>query len=358
MTEPRANPDLVGHETAEASFLDAYNAGRPHHAWLICGPKGVGKATLAHRIARFLLVDGGGEAGGAGLFGDAPLAAESLHVDPDHPVFRRIAAGGHADMLTVERQVNPKTGKLRSEIIVDDVREVAAFMSKTAGEGGWRVVVIDSADEMNRNAANAVLKVLEEPPPRAMLLLVAHNPGRLLPTIRSRCRKMVLRPLPDDAVANIVAARAAELGPDDARILARLAEGSVGRALELAEQGGLAFHGQVMALLETLPNLDGAAMHALGDAAARTDAAFDAVAGLVRWWLGRLIAFAAGNGARVSDEERALMTRLSGAAPVTRWLDAWERVDDIVGGGRALNLDRKQMALGLFLALGEAARGK
>ncbi len=149
-----------------------------HHAWLITGAPGVGKATLAYRFARRLL---------AGV-----QPGDTLAVDPASPVFRRVAVGSHADLLTVEREWDDKKSRLRGEIVVDDARAISAFLRLTPAEGGWRVVVIDGAEHMNRNAANAVLKMLEEPPPRAVLLLTCAAPGRLLPTIRSRCRRLAL----------------------------------------------------------------------------------------------------------------------------------------------------------------------
>jgi DNA polymerase-3 subunit delta' len=181
--DPRANPILLGHTEAEATILDAMRAGRMHHAWLITGPEGVGKATLAYRFARRLL------AGRA--------AEDSLALDPANTVFRRVAAGSHADLKTIERVVNDKTKRMQAQIPVEKVREINGFMSLTPAEGGWRVVVVDGAEELNQASANALLKILEEPPPRAILLLVCAAPGRLLPTIRSRCRRLRLTPLAD-----------------------------------------------------------------------------------------------------------------------------------------------------------------
>ena len=183
--EPRANPDLLGHRDAEATILEAIRAGRMHHAWLITGPEGVGKATLAYRFARRLL---------AGQPRD-PAAEPSLALEPADPVFRRVAAGSHADLLTIERMFNEKTKRMRTQIAVEDVRTINGFMSLTPAEGGWRVVIVDGAEELNQASANALLKILEEPPPRAILLLVCAAPGRLLPTIRSRCRRLRLTPL-------------------------------------------------------------------------------------------------------------------------------------------------------------------
>ncbi|OFX09251.1 MAG: DNA polymerase III subunit delta', partial [Alphaproteobacteria bacterium RIFOXYD12_FULL_60_8] len=253
---PRLNGHLFGHETAEAQFLDAWTSQRLAHAWLITGPRGVGKATLAYRIARFVL-SGGGE--GGGLFGGPP---DSLAMDGDHPVFRRIATGGLTDLRVVERGYSDdKQTKLRSEIVVDDVREIGSFLSLTPAEGGWRVVLVDAADEMNRNAANALLKVLEEPPARALLLLVCHAPGRLLPTIRSRCRSLVLSPLDDRAVEDLLTRYRPDMSAEDRRVLTTLSEGSPGRALALEEQGGLELYRAMLGLLSGLPRLDVPALH-------------------------------------------------------------------------------------------------
>ncbi|HCK19633.1 MAG TPA: DNA polymerase III subunit delta', partial [Thalassospira sp.] len=198
--EPRRNDALLGHEEAEKTILDAWNSKRMHHAWLLCGPKGVGKATLAYRMAR-LILSGGGENGCAGLFGDQN---DGLYVDPEDPVSRRIAGGGHGDLKVIERLYDDKKKRLQGEITVANVRTVGNFMSKTSAEGGWRIVIVDAADELNRNAANAILKVLEEPPSNAMMILVAHHPGRLLPTIRSRCRRLNLAPLDDHQVVDLL----------------------------------------------------------------------------------------------------------------------------------------------------------
>ena len=182
---PRENPDLIGHERAEAVLLDAWNSGRMPHAWLICGPRGIGKATLAFRLARFVLARG--SLASDSLFAGGKAAEpDSLKVDPADPVFRRVAAGGHADLLTLERGYEREGGRRRGSIVIDDVRKAGRLMGLTAGEGGWRVLVVDAADDLNVNAANALLKQLEEPPKRALILLVSHAPGRLQATIRSR----------------------------------------------------------------------------------------------------------------------------------------------------------------------------
>src|SRR5690242_2071146 len=177
---PRANPDCLGHESAERELRRLYEAGRLPHAVLLSGPRGIGKATLAFRFARFLLAQS------ADTFGQ--LNRDGLAIGPENSVFRRVASGGHADLLTIERAYDPRRRRLRSEIIVEDTREIAGFFRLTAAEEGWRIVIVDGAEEMNRNAANALLKILEEPPRHGLLLLVSHSPARLLPTVRSRCQ--------------------------------------------------------------------------------------------------------------------------------------------------------------------------
>ncbi|MGE0420318.1 MAG: DNA polymerase III subunit delta', partial [Acetobacteraceae bacterium] len=239
--EPRANLNLFGHEAAEATLLDAIQGGRMHHAWLITGPEGVGKATLAYRFARRLL------AGRPTEF--------SLTVPPTHPVFRRVAAGSHADLMTVERGINEKTKRMRTQIAVEDVRRINTFMALTPAEGGWRVAIVDGADEMNQASSNALLKILEEPPARAILLLTCSAPGRLPATIRSRCRRLRLNPLDDAAMACALSDILPDMTEEERGRLLTLAEGSPGRALLMAEEEGVKLAAMVDKLLADLPNL-------------------------------------------------------------------------------------------------------
>ncbi len=218
---------------------------RLHHGWLITGPRGVGKATLAWRIARFLLA----EAPGGGLFGPP----DTLDVAPDNPVARRIAAGSEPGLMAIRRVVNDKTGKLQSQITVDEVRKLRTFFGLSATDGGRRVVIVDAADELNANAANALLKLLEEPPARAILLLVAHQPSRLLPTIRSRCRELRLAPLGPDAMARALEQALGHAA--DAAALAELAGGSAGEAVRVLAGGGLTLYAEIMTLMAQLPRI-------------------------------------------------------------------------------------------------------
>ncbi|MEE8332396.1 MAG: DNA polymerase III subunit delta' [Alphaproteobacteria bacterium] len=357
---PRENPELIGHEWAERQFLGVRESGRLPHAWLITGPRGIGKATFAYRAARYLLANpdaAGGADTGPGLFGEPePLPPpQSLYVPPDHPVFRRTAAGGHADLLTVQRGINPDNDRMRTEITVSEVHAAGSFLRLTAAEGGWRAVVVDSADELNPTAANALLKFLEEPPSRVILLLVSHAPGRLLATIRSRCSRLNLRPLDEETVHAILTHHRPDLTDEDRLGLARLAEGSPGRALALADEGGLDLYREMIGLFASLPKIDGTELHGFGDRLARSgqEGSFRIVSELMGWWIARMIR-AGANGqdaAPVVPEEEGFQARLLGAAGLDRWMEVWEKITRLSDRTDRLNLDRKQSVLTMFHAL-------
>jgi DNA polymerase III subunit delta' len=236
---PRATQVLFGHADAEAALLAAYRSGRVPHAILLAGGKGIGKATLAYRLARFVLAHPDPAA-------REVAAATSLAVAADHPVARRIAAQGQPDLLILERTLNDK-GVLHKQIAVDDIRRTVTFFGSTAREGGWRIAIVDAVDELNQAGANALLKVLEEPPQRALLLLVSNSAARVPATLRSRCRIVALRPLADADVAAAVAAATGQRA-DDAEIVAAAAaaEGSVDRALGLLDGDAMALRRQAL----------------------------------------------------------------------------------------------------------------
>src|SRR5579875_68541 len=356
---PRANPHLFGHAAAEAVLLSAYRSGRLPHTWLICGPRGVGKATLAYRFARFVLATGA-DLGGPrepGLFGgDAPPT--SLALAPDHPVFCRVASGGHGDLLSIERREDDR-GRLKSEIPVEESRTAADFLHLTPAEGGWRIIVIDAVEEMNRHAANALLKIIEEPPDKALILMISHAPGRLLPTIRSRCRLLPLKALPASLIGEVLRAQCPELAPDDVRILADLAEGSAGRAIELASHGGLALYRELSGMLQRLPALDIAALHRFADrmSGSEGEVAFRTTADLLQWWLSRRVRAAArGEAAAEKPPGAGEEGRLVGLGNLDRWLEVWEKTRHLLYRSDSLNLERKQIVLNAVLALEAAAR--
>lgn len=320
--EPRANPLLLGHEAAEATLLDAMRSRRMHHAWLITGPDGVGKATLAYRFARRLL---------AGM-----PTENSLTLERGHPVFRRVAAGSHADLLTIELAYNEKTKRMRTQIAVDDVRRISSFMSLTPAEGGWRVVIVDGAEELNQASANALLKILEEPPSRAMLLLVCTAPGRLLPTIRSRCRRLRLDPLEDAPMERLLATFLSDLSVDERGRLVTVAEGSPGRALLLAREEGLALAGLVEEVLAALPGLKPTKAYAVADTLARGETAFSNFMDLLR----ADIAAAVRDVVRGEGDEA--QSRLVELRPLDAWGDVWHALTRLQDETERFNLDKRQ----------------
>jgi len=347
---PRESAHLFGHADAEAAIVDAMTSGKMHHAWLLQGPQGIGKATLAYRFARCVLKYGKGE-----RFVLEPSRTD-LAMDAGDPVFRRVAAGGFGDLLVLRRPYDEKTKKLKTVIPVDEVRRVGGFHSVHAGEGGWRVCIVDSADEMNPQAANALLKTLEEPPARALLILVSHAPGRLLPTIKSRCRKLTLKPLGE---ADLAAALAAQdnlaLSGDELTGVARLAEGSLGQALALAAEDGLTLYRDMMTHLHSLPRVDATGLMSFAERLSRDDQKFALFADLLSGWIARLARTGATGVPPLEavDGEAALILRLSEEAPADAWVEAWETLKSDWRAGVGLNLERKQMVLNAFLTLSE-----
>jgi len=383
MRPPRETLTLVGHTANERLVSDALSGDRVPQAWLLTGPPGVGKATFAYRMARFLLTGGGADSGPS-LFGDsAPVT--SLTVEADHPAVRQIAVGSHPDLLVIEREMDEKRDKMKSAISVDQVREISQFLHLTASQGGWRIVLIDSADEMNTNAANALLKILEEPPKRALLILVSHTPGRLLPTIRSRCRLLRFGPLSAEDARGAAQAVLDQNAQDEAKQLAlteknpsklaealekaryavaepidpiaiTLADGAPGRALMLADPETRSVLTDLLGLLRQAPNGDPAALHGfaekLGKAAA--DAQYRSFIDQFDAWLMRVIRHSARTGSVPNDlpgEAQAAEAVLRAAGSLDRLIEVWEKNAQLFRQTDGLNLDRKQAVLSALLPL-------
>jgi DNA polymerase-3 subunit delta' len=319
---PRENPHLIGHDAAERAVADALAGGRMHHAWLITGPEGIGKATLAFRFARRLLASGqSGTTGG-------------LAMDPQHPVFRRVAAGTHADLMTVEREWDDKKKRMKKNIAADTVRGIPGFLHLTPAEGGWRAVIVDGAEDMSIQSANALLKVLEEPPPRAVLMLVSAAPGRLLPTIRSRCRHLPMQKLPPDDLQRVLSLYLPGMPRQEQGALAELAEGAPGRALALAEQGGLAIASLVREVItaDPFPLLRG---YEIADAV-RDEAAFELFFALLRGQIAQAAT------AHLRGTADAVQARLLDRRGPAEWGTLWAKLGDLQREADAHNLDRKQ----------------
>jgi DNA polymerase-3 subunit delta' len=325
---------LFGHDYAERALLESYRGGRIPHAWLIGGASGIGKATLAYRLARFVLAHPDPAAA-------AVQNATSLAIATDNPAARRIANEAHPDLLVLERTLNDK-GKLRQDIAVDDVRRSVSFFGSTAGEGGWRVAIVDAVDELNASGANALLKVIEEPPPRSLLLLVSHAPGRVMATIRSRCRMLMLRPLDDTVVARATAAALGRSPADPAIGAAAVAaEGSPGRAVALLDGETLALRQKVLDVLAQLPEPDPRALHALGEAIGGNEPQTLAIfLDIVNGWLAARLQSGAQDGARLAELAAA-----------------WDKINAAAHDVEEYNLERKPLVFSVFASLADAARG-
>ena len=328
LAHPRDTFHLDGQEAAEQAWLETLERGRMHHAWLLVGPEGVGKASFAYRAARRLL-------------GARPDAAYGLlGSDPDHPVSRQVAARSNPDLLVIE--LADEDGKARKSIPVDEARKLPGFFAMSPASSPWRVAIIDAADDLNANAANAVLKTLEEPPPRGVLFLVCHTPGRLLPTIRSRCRRLLFRPWADADVAALVGERAG-LDAESALRIAAMAKGSPGRALTLAGAKALELDQVALQLLRGLPQVDETALLALAgefrgaEGAARFSFLFERLAEHVKSMV----------------EESASRDDPGSLGP---WFDAWDKLTNLPGEAEALNLDRQDALWTAVAALRDAAR--
>jgi DNA polymerase-3 subunit delta' len=331
---PRETSVLFGHAEAERTLLESYQSGRIPHAWLIGGPPGIGKATLAYRLARFVLAHPDPKS-------PTVKKATSLAVDLDNPAARRIAAQAQGDLLVLERTINEQTGKLYTVIRVDDVRRSVPFFGSTAGDGGWRIAIVDAVDELQREGANALLKVLEEPPPRALLLLISHAPGRELPTIRSRCRRLLLRPLPaEDVVRAVAASTGRGAGDADVQQAAKAADGSVGRAIRFLDGPALALRQRVLDLFAQLPDPDPRALHALGDALGGSEPqTLQAFMDMVNVWLSSRL-----------DSDVAQMPQMARVAMT------WDKVNRAAREVEIYNLERKPLVFAVFGLLAEAAR--
>lgn len=356
---PRETRVLLGQSPAEQAFLEAYNSGRLHHAWLITGPRGVGKATLAWRIARFLLATP--PQGEAGLFGEAP-SPTSLDIEEDHPVARRSMQMAEPGLFVLRRGPNDKGDKLSQDIRINEVRKLREFFGLSASDGGRRVVIVDSADEMNTQAANGLLKMLEEPPKGAVILLVSHQPSRLLPTIRSRCRELRLAPLAPPDLAQALAATGADPGPD-AEALGELAGGSVGEALRLTELEGLAIYDDLVRIFTNAPRYDRPrAIKLAGSAPGAANAPrYDLILHLIDLFLTRLARTGAGQPPLIeaTEGEAALFARLSPDNWSARqWATRAQEISARAGHGRAVNLDPAALILDIIIQINETAAAR
>ena len=353
LPHPNETERLYGHDSASAQVLEAVNKDRVHHAWMLTGPKGIGKATLAYHIARFLLAQ---EPPRGGLFGTQPPST-SLDVQKNHPVASRIRAGSEPGLCVLRRPVDEKTGKLKTVITVDTVRELRKFFSLSAGGNGRRIVIVDCIDDLNSNAANALLKVLEEPPQGAVLLLVAHQPSRILSTIRSRCRTLPCSPLSPENLQKAAKTALQDYAFDTS--IMSLAEGSVGQAAELTLTDGLKSYTAIIDMCSSLPRFNRAKLLKLANTANRgTDGKFDQVLNLLDIFISRLarsaISPASTHEAAVGESE--VFRKLCPDQNAARlWANTQLELSQRARQGKTANLDPSSLILDMGLRIEETA---
>jgi DNA polymerase-3 subunit delta' len=312
---------LIGHLDQQRAFLDAWNSRRLHHAWLLAGPQGIGKASFARAAATYALATAAGPGDG--------IASDRLHVAPEHRVAHYIEAGSHPDLRVLARAVDDK-GKVAANIRVAQVRELAPLLATKPGLSDWRAVIVDAIDDLNKEAANALLKSLEEPPRNTLFLLVSHAPGRLLPTIRSRCRMLRFQPLGPAEVAEVLAQALPDAAAADRAALAPLADGSPGRAMRFA---GLDVAGLAAALdaLATAPppRRQPLALDLSRQLAAKAaQPRYEAFLELAPAWLA----------ARARDRT---------GAPLAKLIELWEKAHQLAGQAVPLALDPQSVTFEL-----------
>jgi len=348
---PRETPLLHGHDAAEAVLVDAIASGRLHHGWLITGEEGIGKATFAYRIARFLLAQETA----------LPAAAGSLASD-DERVARQVANLSHPGLFVARRAWDQAGRKFRQTLAIDDIRHLRHFLQRTAVTP-WRVVVVDSADDLNLNSANALLKSLEEPPPLTIFLIVCTSPGRLLPTIRSRCRQLRLEPLSADDVTRAVAAACAAANHDmpgaaEMRTLSVLGRGSPRRVLQLMEGGGLGISEALVGLLASLPSLDKVALHKLVALTGHRESEAYAMAfDLLEEALAETLRAAALGTQNTRFPQLGALAGLMTPDSLADWSELWETIREARGEAERLNLDKAALMLTVFDKIEKTAKG-
>jgi DNA polymerase-3 subunit delta' len=331
------------------------------HAMIFAGPEGIGKATFAYRMARYMLSRGtqDTEPQGAGLFGEALPAAPLTTMDlpTDHPDVRKVISGAHPDLLSVERQFDEKRGRYKGSLDVEQVRRIPPFMRMTAAQGGWRVVIVDDADTMTRSAQNAILKILEEPPPHALLMLVTHRPGLMLPTIRSRSRVINFTP-PEPAIfTRLLRTDHPDLTTSDIDTLYAITGGSVGQALRLVNEGGLEAISKVMMLLCGWPQWDWPQIHSLAEAMSRPgqEDSQQAFQDVMQWVIDSMLRAKARNAALTGPLAMDQLQAMLAHYDLGQWMAIRDTLYAHFETATYASLDRRHAVMGAFWAWSAAS---
>lgn len=329
---PNENLSLFGHSDTEQFLLNAYRSERLHHAWILGGPKGIGKSTLAFRFARYVIAN-------PDRFSERVKNATTLSISADHPVARQLGAGGHPNILHLRRPWDERAKRFKTDLPVDEVRKTVSFFGTTASANAWRVCIVDAADDMNVSSANALLKILEEPPARCLFLVLSHTPGRLLPTIRSRCRRIDLSPLNNAELGDCLKALAPSDLLDEQGLaeVVSIADGSVRDAITLLSGDGLSVVRAFIEIAEKPKSIDMMAVHTLADTVSAKGQSdnWESFKHICEKWL----------------HKKMRLTLKQSIGEARRYIQLWERVVQEFSDTEALNLDRKQVVLNFFVTL-------
>lgn len=353
LAPPRENGEVLGHDAIEQSLLSLYNAGKLPHALIFAGPMGVGKTTMAFRVARFLLKHGSDNSSQGGLFGDAPEPPTNMHVAPADPIAHKVASGGHPDLRTIERPMDERKGTRKNAVDVETARSIAPFLRMSASDGGWRVVIVDEADTMNYFAQNAILKILEEPPPKALLILICNRLGTMLPTIRSRCRTFHFSPLDRTTTTSLLKRALPQATSGEIALLTELSDGSMGRAMALQEEGGVSTLNAILDFLGQWPDWDWPKIHPWADNLSRDDKGYKSFAALMEWTASEILrAKAAPNRPLPEILRIEAAERLQNHYSLEQMIDICEKLKTHFITIENSNLDKRQGVIGAFAILG------
>lgn len=354
---PREMDSCIGHDEHESSLISLYEQGRMPHALIFAGPQGIGKATFAFRLARFLLKNGkGGEQdSGAGLFGDTiPAPALSFDMASDERVFRQVASGGHPDLMVAEIPFDEQKGRKKTGVDIETIRRIPNFMRMTASSGGWRIAIIDDADTMTTQAQNGILKILEEPPANALLILIAHRPGALVPTIRSRCRLMQFEKPHYDDYLGLLRREQSSLTDADGRTLYAMTGGSPGQSLRLIEEGGLEALARTLALFDQWPAFSWPDVHGLGDTLSKPgqEDAYSVFCDILNWTAQSLLRARAGGEALPQPLRRPVLEDMMMQYDLAQWIEICEKLTNHFDMVQYSSLDKRHGVLGAFAIFG------
>lgn len=353
--KPQDTFGLVGHSEAELILNNSWAQRRMAHAWIVGGPKGIGKATLVYKFSRSVIAS-------SNYLTTQSSLSELIDVESDHPVFKQISAGAHPDLFILKKSIDAKKGTLRNSIVIEDSRKLHDFISHTSASGGWRIAIIDCAEDLNLNAANSLLKIIEEPPKKCLIFIISHKPRSIIPTIRSRCRVLNLGRLNNQEVTSILEQNWPELPNETAAGLVSISDGCPGRAIGLGESNGYEIFTSLLSVFSHIPAVNVELIHQLAEQISGKQAKdnFELLAGLPVWWLSKMIRFNVRNDElfeNISAEEKSIFTYLLTLNNLNEWVDICEKLSIIVESGLKMNLDRKVVIIDLLNKLNSLGQG-